>query len=422
MSFGAGVSSANITVPITNDTAFEGNETFTVALGFPSPVDMLLGAIATTTVTIVDNDVPATVAFGAASYSVSEGTASIVIPVIRSSTTGTASVAFATANGTATAGSDYTARSGTLAFAAGIGSMNISVPITNDTAADGNETFTVSLSAPVSLVLGSPIMTTVSIIDNDVPAQSRLSVYRYGLGGVTSTPAGIDCNPPRPASFLPTLCNVSFPSGGSVNLQATPMPGWAFVAWSGACTGTNPVCTVSMTSAKSAVAIFRTDSALGSAVESPSLPWVTDGNNVWAAQSGTWVVGGSALQSGVIDHSQATSVRTTVTGPGLLTFRWRVSSEANFDFLLLIFDGWEQAGISGDSGWQQQTWFVPEGPHELGWTYRKDSSVVRLSDAGWLDEVIFTPGTGFSSAGKALSATRSSAPTRQTFGPVLPKP
>ncbi len=90
--------------PITNDSAVEGNETFTVTLSNPSGAT--LGSPASTTVTIVDNDT-ATVQFGAATYSVNEGGSSVSVAITRSGSIGTASVNYATAGGTATSGSDF---------------------------------------------------------------------------------------------------------------------------------------------------------------------------------------------------------------------------------------------------------------------------------------------------------------------------
>ena len=56
-------------------------------------------------------------------------------------------------------------------------------------------------------------------------------------GAVTSTPAGIDCG---------SACAAKFVSGSAVTLVATPPPGLAFLGWSGACTGSNPSCTVTV--------------------------------------------------------------------------------------------------------------------------------------------------------------------------------
>ena len=57
---------------------------------------------------------------------------------------GTVSVDYATSDGTATAGADYTAASGTLSFAAGETSKTVSVPVLNDSHDEGSETLTLS--------------------------------------------------------------------------------------------------------------------------------------------------------------------------------------------------------------------------------------------------------------------------------------
>jgi hypothetical protein len=82
---------------------------------------------------------------------------------------GAVSVHYATSNGSATAGSDYTAKSGTVSWADNDDTnKTVSVAITNDTAQESSETFTVTLSAPGGgASLGSPAAATVTIADND---------------------------------------------------------------------------------------------------------------------------------------------------------------------------------------------------------------------------------------------------------------
>jgi hypothetical protein len=65
------------------------------------------------------------------------------------------SVNFATSNGTAIAGSDYTARSETLSFAAGQSLRFVSIPINPDAIVEGNETLTLTLSAPSNARIGN---------------------------------------------------------------------------------------------------------------------------------------------------------------------------------------------------------------------------------------------------------------------------
>jgi Calx-beta domain len=82
--------------------------------------------------------------------------------------TAAASVQYSTSNGTAIAGSDYTgATAKTINFAAGQTSQTISIPIINDTTAETNETFTVTLSNPTGKTLGNQSTSTVTILDDD---------------------------------------------------------------------------------------------------------------------------------------------------------------------------------------------------------------------------------------------------------------
>ena len=65
----------------------------------------------------------------------------------------TVTVAYATAAGTATAGTDFASRSGTLTFAAGTTTRTIAVAVNGDTANEPNETFFVNLSSPAGAVI-----------------------------------------------------------------------------------------------------------------------------------------------------------------------------------------------------------------------------------------------------------------------------
>jgi hypothetical protein len=80
-------------------------------------------------------------------------------------------VKYATANGTAAAGSDYVAASGTLTFTAGQTSKTISVAVNGDTADEPNETFYLSLSNPTSATIGTA-QAAATIVDDDLPAAS----------------------------------------------------------------------------------------------------------------------------------------------------------------------------------------------------------------------------------------------------------
>ena len=67
---------------------------------------------------------------------------------------GTVTVDYATSDGTATAGADYTATSGTLNFVAGETSKTVSVTVLNDAHDEGSETLTLTLSNATGAVIG----------------------------------------------------------------------------------------------------------------------------------------------------------------------------------------------------------------------------------------------------------------------------
>ena len=172
-----GETSKKITVAITDDSAFEPTEDFTVTLSNPTG-GATLGSSLITTVSITDTDtpVPGTLAFVGASQLVAEDAGEVVVTVIRTGHDGEISVDYSTGTGNADSGSDYLVTSGTLYFADGQTSGTIKVSILDDTLVEADETFTLTLSnatGGASLVNGSS-STTVSIVDNDIAVPGTL--------------------------------------------------------------------------------------------------------------------------------------------------------------------------------------------------------------------------------------------------------
>jgi hypothetical protein len=178
LTFAPGVTSQTFSVPIINNTVFEANESLIVTLS--NPVDATLGSPNPATLTIVDNDSPPRVRFSASTYSVNEGAGSATITAtLNKASAVTATVSYATSNGTALAGSDYTTATGTLAFAPGVTSQTFSVPIINDTAFEANESVALALSNPVNATLRSPSQATLTILDDDAPPTVQFSLATF---------------------------------------------------------------------------------------------------------------------------------------------------------------------------------------------------------------------------------------------------
>ena len=86
---------------------------------------------------------------------------------------------YSTSNGTATAGSDYTAASGNISFAAGETSKAVVVAIHNDAVSEADETFTATLTPVAGGAIGSTKTTTVTIRDRDPVPAVRFSSPTY---------------------------------------------------------------------------------------------------------------------------------------------------------------------------------------------------------------------------------------------------
>jgi hypothetical protein len=138
---------------------------------------------------------PGTLQFNTNAFTVAENGATATISVTRAGgTTGAVSVQYATANNTATAGTDYTSASGTLNWADGDSNpKTFTVAITDDNAVEGPETVNLALSfATGGATLGSPATAVLTINDNDIAAPGiTLSATALNFGsinvGATST-------------------------------------------------------------------------------------------------------------------------------------------------------------------------------------------------------------------------------------------
>lgn len=166
LNFAVDETSKPVTVSTLDDFDVENGETVRVALS---------NEPAGTTVstreadgTIADNDVASSLSIANASGD--EGT-DITFTVTRAGDTSIAqSVSYATSDGTATAGSDYTSASGTLDFGVGETSKPIPVAALSDAFAESDETFTVTLSNPTngaSITTGTATGTIVNVGGSD---------------------------------------------------------------------------------------------------------------------------------------------------------------------------------------------------------------------------------------------------------------
>lgn len=182
LTFNPGETTKSFPIAIANDGSIESDETVNLTL-YAATGNSTLGTLATGTVTIQDDDTPTPVTLSPSPTSVVEAASSITFTVSRTSTNSSGSVSYSTTAGSATAGSDFTATSGTLNFGTGEVSKTFTVDVLNDVTLEQAETFTVVLSSPAGAIsLGSPSDSVVTITDGDADSDGMPDDYESGVG------------------------------------------------------------------------------------------------------------------------------------------------------------------------------------------------------------------------------------------------
>ena len=416
-----------IAIPILNDTVPEGAKTFTVALSNPVGTGVAIGAISQVSVTLTDSD--AGVVLGAPTYSVAENALSATVTVQRvGSAALAASVRWATANGTATAGQDFGTlgsvlqRSGIVSWLAGDAApKSFAIPILNDTLNEGNETFTVALNTPsAGIAIGTPGSATVTIVDDDAPPATELrfalpkyvviegggnavlTVNRVDVGGGFGTTATVRYatlagTALATSDFTAVSGTLTWPAGDSapktftvpiVDNGIAESPEGFKVQLSSPSPGTR------VATPESSVVILDDDEGF------PPGGVVPDGWFTPAGANGGWLAsndpgpfeGAFSLKSDTIDDNERAEIQMAGTfAAGTITFRVKVSSEAGFDALRFYLDGVEVGTWSGTANAAWQLFSIPlsAGAHTLKWSYQKDATVSMGQDAAWIDAVSF---------------------------------
>ncbi len=272
----AGSSSATFTVLVNGDTLSEPNKTFFVNVSNVSGAGV---SDAQGQGTIVNDDALPSLSIDDVSVNEgNSGTTTATFTVTLSAASGqTVSVNYASADGTATAGSDYVARSGTLTFAPGTTAQGVAITVNGDTALEPNETFSVGLSgasnASIARATGAgtilnddvvvtvgpaslPAATAGSAYSQNLSASGGTAPYSFAVtagalpAGLTLSAAGVlSGTPTATGSFnftatatdsggSPTSGNRAYTltvAGATVTLPATSLPaGTAGQAYSGA--------------------------------------------------------------------------------------------------------------------------------------------------------------------------------------------
>lgn len=198
LTIAAGATSGTIAIKVTGDTYYELNETFSLKLSSASGATLAGGgSTLTATGTIKNDDVAPVVSI--ANVAVGEahvGTADAVFTITLSKKSGTATtISYTTVDGTAKAGEDYTAVSGTITIPAWTTTATIPVSVFGDVAFEADESFSLVLSAANGATFAggaSTLVGTATILNDDSGGTTtRISTTARGAeaNGASSAPS-----------------------------------------------------------------------------------------------------------------------------------------------------------------------------------------------------------------------------------------
>lgn len=186
--FRAGQTQAEVTVPVVGDIADEPEETFSLVLSNSQNATL---TDASATATIADDDPPPSVSID--DTTVTEGdsgtTDATFIVSLSSPSERQVGLDYATADGDATAGADYTAKNGALSFAPGNTRRSVTISVNPDTLDEPDETFFVDLTNPSNATTGDA-RGAGTITDDDSTPQATGD-------GSTDNPIAVDEDDPN---------------------------------------------------------------------------------------------------------------------------------------------------------------------------------------------------------------------------------
>jgi len=306
LTFNPGDTTKTITVVVNGDTIVEPDETFFVNLSNPVNATIADGQGLGT---IINDDTFPPVSLSINDVSVTEGntgtTNAVFTVTLSAASAQTVTVNYSTANGSATAGSDYVATSGTLTFNPGDTTKTITVVVNGDTVVEPNETFFVNLTTATNATIadGQGVGTILDDdgctllgappVDFDGDCKSDVGIYRDGAWTIIrSSDGGVENFNWGGASWIPVPAD--YDGDGIVDVAVYNANGlWSIVrssdgvntliGWSGAA-GDIPVPADYDGDGKADLAVYNTASAGWSIIRS------SDGGLTYKAWGGPgWI-------------------------------------------------------------------------------------------------------------------------------------
>ena len=137
--------------------------------------------------------------------------------------------------------------------------------------------------------------------------------------------------------------------------------------------------------------------SLGEALDAPDLEWTTEGGEPWSVCNDETDDGTACAGSGsVLGENDFSAVQATVSGPGELSWSWKLVSEGNSGVDVVLDGHWQEAAsIDRSCDWTRGTISVTgEGLHVVRFEFWNMGSEGTRGDRAFLDRVSWTGATG----------------------------
>ena len=220
-------------VAISDAQPFSGQKTLLVELSGANGATL---GISTSTFTIYGNANTGYVALSASTYSVAQNAGSKTITVNRTGgSTGWASVAYATANGTAIAGTDYTSERGVLTWAGGdMTPKSFTIPVSNAKPFTGTKTLAVAIASPIDARLAGTNTSAIVTINGSAATTTGTATLSWTAptldtsGSPITNLAGYNVYYGKTSTTMTSVINVNNPASTSYVIPNLASGTWYF--------------------------------------------------------------------------------------------------------------------------------------------------------------------------------------------------
>jgi len=145
-----------------------------------------------------------------------------------------------------------------------------------------------------------------------------------------------------------------------------------------------------VTTTSSVLVLAADDSDLNTAVDIQNGTWFKGGDQNWISQTEQVSNGDTAISNSDINDLEVAIAMLKIDATGDFTFDYKVSSETDYDFLVVLLNGEVALQESGEqTSFSSKTLSLTEGTNRIAFVYAKDESESAGNDTAYIDNIRF---------------------------------